>query len=104
MEFSVLGHFPWNAVPLMTSIIAPPGRGARSKEERMKDARVQDEETKDELITGKTIACWLAGEKYLLQKWGVFSNYFNLLGFELTEECRQFIDRIAEEEAAFLLP
>lgn len=53
---------------------------------------------------GKTIACWLAGEKYLLQKWGIFSDHINLWGFELTKECRQFIDRIVEEESAFLLP
>jgi len=53
---------------------------------------------------GKTIACWLAGEKYLLQQWGVFDNYRNLLGYELSEECGNAIGDIIVNERSFLLP
>lgn len=57
-----------------------------------------------EIYGGKKILCWLAGEKYLLQKLGVFQNYRNLLGYDLTAKCEKAINRIAEKEQAILLP
>lgn len=53
---------------------------------------------------GKKILCWLAGEKYILQKLGVFKNYRNLLGYELTASCKNAIEKIVENEQAILLP
>lgn len=53
---------------------------------------------------GKKILCWLAGEKYILQQLGVFKNYRNLLGYELTANCEKAIDAIVETEQAILLP
>ena len=53
---------------------------------------------------GKKILCWLAGEKYILQQLGVFKNYHNLLGYELTANCEKAIDAIVETEQAILLP
>jgi 4-hydroxy-tetrahydrodipicolinate synthase len=53
---------------------------------------------------GKKILCWLAGEKYILQKLGIFKNYRNLLGYELTIYCATAIDTIVETEQQILLP
>ena len=53
---------------------------------------------------GKNIFCWLAGEKYILQQLGVFKNYRNLLGYELTASCKNAIDKIVKKEPAILLP
>lgn len=53
---------------------------------------------------GKKILCWLAGEKYILEKMGVFKNHRNLLGYELTAGCQKAIDKIVESEQAILLP
>lgn len=57
-----------------------------------------------EIYGGKKILCWLAGEKYMLQKLGVFKNYRNLLGYELTANCEKAIDKIVENEQTILLP
>lgn len=55
-------------------------------------------------IYGREIQYWLAGEKYLLQKWGVFGNHDNLLGYALTEEQQKTIDHIAAYSEKFFLP
>ncbi|MEO6907748.1 MAG: dihydrodipicolinate synthase family protein [Abditibacteriaceae bacterium] len=57
-----------------------------------------------DIYGGKKIRCWLAGEKYILEKMGVFKNHRNLLGYELTESCAKRIDQIVESEEAILLP
>src|SRR5690606_26083963 len=53
------------------------------------DAEMQ--ELMYKIYGGTAIACWLAGLKYLLVRLGVFSTTANLLGYELTEECRREI-------------
>lgn len=53
---------------------------------------------------GEKITCWLAGEKYLLTRLGVFSGHFNTLNYELTPQCRADIERVIEEEREILLP
>ena len=53
---------------------------------------------------GEKITCWLAGEKYLLTKLGVFEGNFNYLNYELTPHYRAEIDRALEEEREVLLP
>lgn len=51
---------------------------------------------------GKAIACWLTGLKHYLVCRGVFASSANFLGYPLTAECREFIERyaIAGEAAA----
>jgi 4-hydroxy-tetrahydrodipicolinate synthase len=70
---------------------------AERLQKRMNDLMFQ-------IYGGKKIQCWLAGEKYLLQQLGVFKNYRNLLGYELTASCKNAIDKIVETEQAILLP
>ena len=53
---------------------------------------------------GEKITCWLAGEKYLLTKLGVFSGHFNYLNYPLTPDCRAAIERVTEEEREILSP
>jgi dihydrodipicolinate synthase/N-acetylneuraminate lyase len=42
---------------------------------------------------GPKITCWLAGLKYALVKLGVFTEWKNIPGYSLTDECRQSIDK-----------
>ena len=53
---------------------------------------------------GKKIRCWLAGEKYLLKKMGIFSSYKNLYGYVLDERCKKSIDSVFEKYQDLLLP
>ena len=46
---------------------------------------------------GPTISCWLAGLKYALVRLGVFSSWNNLLGYNLTDECKTAVDRVVAE-------
>jgi dihydrodipicolinate synthase/N-acetylneuraminate lyase len=58
-------------------------------------ARALDLETQSVLFSiygGRSISCWLSGLKYLLVCLGVFSGSQNLLGYELTPECKEEID------------
>lgn len=66
-----------------------------------------DERTKRMLFSvygGEKIACWLTGLKYSLVKLGVFSSTAGFLGYPLTDECRDAIHRVIEEDAAWLKP
>lgn len=63
-------------------------------------ARKLDEETQQFLFDvygGPKITCWLSGLKYTLVKMGIFSEWNNIPGFPLTDECRQAIDRAVAE-------
>ncbi len=53
---------------------------------------------------GKKIRCWLAGEKQLLVKMGIFRTEKNCLGYALTDSCRRAIERVIKTEAAVLMP
>ena len=53
---------------------------------------------------GKTIACWLAGEKHLLVEMGIFRTWKNHLGYTLTPSCRKAIRRVMEKDRDVLLP
>lgn len=53
---------------------------------------------------GKSIACWLAGEKELLVRMGIFRTRHNMLGYSLTQACSRAIDKVLEREADVLMP
>jgi 4-hydroxy-tetrahydrodipicolinate synthase len=53
---------------------------------------------------GKTIRCWLAGEKELLVGLGVFRTHKNLLGYELTPATRRAIRKVLERDRDVLMP
>lgn len=71
-----------------------------------KAAAALDEETQRFLFDvygGPKITCWLAGLKYTLTRMNIFSEWTNIPGYPLTDECRQAIDR-AVAETDWLLP
>ena len=53
---------------------------------------------------GKKIKCWLAGEKELLVKMGIFSTHKNLPNYPLMKSCDQAIKRVLERDRDVLLP
>ena len=53
---------------------------------------------------GRKIACWLAGEKYLLMRLGLFRTFQNYPGYPLSAACRRSIERVLREDGEFLLP
>jgi 4-hydroxy-tetrahydrodipicolinate synthase len=53
---------------------------------------------------GRRIACWLAGEKELLVKMGIFRTWRNYLGYTLTASCRRAIRRVLKADKDVLWP
>lgn len=53
---------------------------------------------------GKKIKCWLAGEKYLLVKMGIFKTWNNLYEYQLTPSCKKKIDRVFTRYKKLFLP
>ncbi len=53
---------------------------------------------------GRRIACWLAGEKHLLVRLGIFRTWRNYPRYPLTPACRRAIARALRAERAVLLP
>ncbi len=53
---------------------------------------------------GKSITCWLAGQKELMRRLGVFNSAKTLLAYRLTPECSREIDLAIAEEKSWLLP
>jgi len=53
---------------------------------------------------GKSIACWLAGEKKLLVELGIFTTWKNYLGYTLTPQCEKAIQATLKRDAEYLLP
>ncbi|MFZ4778420.1 MAG: dihydrodipicolinate synthase family protein [Terrimicrobiaceae bacterium] len=64
------------------------------------EAEKLDEEIKQVLLDiygGPKIMCWLAGLKYSLIRLGVFTEWINIPGYLLTDDCRKAIDRVTEQ-------
>jgi 4-hydroxy-tetrahydrodipicolinate synthase len=57
-----------------------------------------------EVYGGKKITCWLAGEKYLLTRMGIFRTWRNHLNYEVTPACRRAIGRALIRDRDLLLP
>ena len=53
---------------------------------------------------GDTLCCWLAGQKELMVRLGVFNTAKTLLNYHLTPECSAAIDDVIREEKAWLMP
>ncbi|HOK79855.1 MAG TPA: dihydrodipicolinate synthase family protein [bacterium] len=53
---------------------------------------------------GKKIRSWLAGEKYLLMKMGIFKTWKNLYQYTLDKQCEKAIDRIFKQYQNLLIP
>ena len=53
---------------------------------------------------GRELTCWLAGQKELMVRLGVFNTAKTLLNYRLTDECSKAIDEVLRDEAKWLLP
>ena len=53
---------------------------------------------------GKELTCWLAGQKELMVRLGVFNTAKTLLNYKLNDECSKAIDEVVRDEAKWLLP
>ena len=53
---------------------------------------------------GKKIACWLAGEKHLLVRMGIFKTHMNYPNYPLNPACRRAIERVLKQNRKLLLP
>ena len=52
---------------------------------------------------GKSIACWMAGQKELMVRLNVFNTAKTFLNYQLTEECSKAIDEVIASEKEWLL-
>jgi dihydrodipicolinate synthase/N-acetylneuraminate lyase len=53
---------------------------------------------------GKKIKCWLAGEKELLVRMGIFRTHKNFFNYSVTKSCDKAIERVLERDRDVLLP
>ena len=53
---------------------------------------------------GQDIKCWLAGQKELMVRLGIFNTNTNLYGYKVSDECSKWIDEVIESEKEYLLP
>ena len=53
---------------------------------------------------GKSIACWLAGQKELMVRLGIFNAGTTYLNYTVSEECSKMIDEVLVDEKKWLLP
>lgn len=53
---------------------------------------------------GRKIKCWLAGEKYLLVKMGIFKTWKNLYEYELSPSYKKTIDNVFTKHKKIFLP
>jgi 4-hydroxy-tetrahydrodipicolinate synthase len=57
-----------------------------------------------DVFGGKTIRCWLAGQKLLMVKLGVFSTNKTIINYRVDVVCEKAITAAIEREKAWLLP
>lgn len=53
---------------------------------------------------GRELACWLAGQKELMRRLGVFHTAKTLLAYQVTPDCSAAIDEVIRDEQSWLLP
>ncbi|HOJ31690.1 MAG TPA: dihydrodipicolinate synthase family protein [bacterium] len=53
---------------------------------------------------GKKVQSWLAGEKYLLMKMGIFNTWNNLYQYTVDAQCEKTIDKIYKQYKNLLIP
>ena len=68
--------------------------------------RIQDRMTKLmwAVYGGKSIKCWLSGQKKLCVEMGIFQTWKSFLEYPLTASCSKAIDRAVKSEAEVLFP
>lgn len=68
--------------------------------------KVQDHlvEVLYKVFGGKDLQCWLAGQKEIMVRLGIFNTAYTLLDYSLTDECSKAIDEVIRDEAKWLLP
>lgn len=67
--------------------------------------KVQDHlaEVMYKVFGGKSIACWMAGQKELMVRLGVFNTPKTYLNYQLNEECSKMIDEVIRDEKDWLV-
>ena len=53
---------------------------------------------------GKEIKCWMAGQKTLMVRLGIFNTPWSFFSYKLTDECSREIDAVIAENRKYLLP
>lgn len=53
---------------------------------------------------GKSLSCWLAGQKQMMVELGVFNTRKTIINYQITDECINTIKSVVEQEKAYLLP
>jgi 4-hydroxy-tetrahydrodipicolinate synthase len=71
--------------------------GAKSLQTRMNELMF-------DIFGGKDIHCWLAGQKLLMVKLGVFSTNKTIINYSVDAACEKAIDAAVEREKMWLLP
>jgi hypothetical protein len=57
-----------------------------------------------DVFGGKDIHCWLAGQKLMMVKLGVFSTNKTIINYRVDTACEKTINAALEREMAWLLP
>lgn len=67
--------------------------------------KIQDHlaEVMYKVFGGKSIACWMAGQKELMVRLGVFNTPKTYLNYQLNEECSKMIDEVIRDEKEWLV-
>ena len=67
--------------------------------------KIQDHlaEVMFKVFGGKSIECWMAGQKELMVRLNVFNTAKTYLNYQLTEECSKAIDEVIRDEKAWLI-
>ena len=67
--------------------------------------KVQDHlaEVMYKVFGGKSLACWMAGQKELMVRLGVFNTPKTYLNYQLNDECSRMIDEVIRDEKDWLL-
>lgn len=55
-------------------------------------------------VFGKNIECWMAGQKTLMVRLGVFNTAAHTMSYKLSDACSKAIDEVIKNEAKWLLP
>ena len=53
---------------------------------------------------GESLGCWMAGQKELMVRLGIFNSAKTVLNYRLTPECSAAIDAVIQEEKEWLMP
>ena len=53
---------------------------------------------------GEKIVCWLAGQKELMRRLGVFNTSATIINYTVNDECSRAIDEVIRDEKKWLIP